>query len=147
MARDLHLANAGYGVAHSRFYKPSVVSRLLPERDKNGDIVVVRSDSYLLLRQNNLEQQIGVESLRRYLDSMRGTSDYIDTSALTDDELFSLIPPRGVNNLTTSHEYAEFLKAKSDDLVRQGKDYVGKHTRMLKYFGGSKNNSDTSKSE
>lgn len=139
MARDLSLANAGYGVAHSRFYKPSIVSRLLGERDSKGEMQVIRTDAYLLLRQNNLEKQIGVESLRRYFDSLRGSFDFVDTSRLSDDELFSLIPPKGVNNLTTAQEYAEFLQAKSEEVISHGKEYVKKHNRMIKYFSGDRN--------
>lgn len=103
-----------YGAKHSIYYTPSVISPILTERDENGDIVKINSDVYFLLRQKNLHQSVGIESIRAYLDSIERQP--IERPELTDDELFSLIEPKSINTLTDAYQYARYLESHSDEI-------------------------------
>lgn len=142
--------NPTYGVAHSRFYKPSVISSLLVERDSKGKVIAVRNDAYLLLRQDSLTKKLGAESIRRYLDGLLDRTHHANSAKLSDDDLMSLIPPREVNNLTTATEWMEYLASHEKDLTERAKDLQSKHTRVRKYLGaifGNKGKEDPDKTD
>lgn len=126
--------NPQYGTSHSKFYKPSVVAPFLVEKDSTGNVICYRSDRYLLLRQQSKANQIGAESIRRYLDGLTDKTHHANSASLTDDELFSLIPPKAVNNLTTATEYLEYLASQEKELKVKSKELQDKHSRLTRYF-------------
>lgn len=103
-----------YGSAHSKKLKPSVISPFLREKDENGRVLKVHSDVHLLLRQQNLVQSIGVDAVRQYLGQMLGNQSQTPEN-LSDEDLFALIPPKEVNNITTVYEYSQYLKEHESD--------------------------------
>lgn len=114
-----------YGIRHSRYYVPSVVSPFLDERDKDGKLIKRHNDVHLILRQEKLQRTIGIEALRRHFDSMRMNGNTsMSTDALTDDQLFDLIEPKAVNNLTTAYEWANYLQDHHKELQKKHKDYM-----------------------
>lgn len=116
-----------YGISHSRHYEPSVVTSFLDERDENGMLIKRHNDVHLILRQESLQRSIGIETLRRHFDQMRMNGNTsMSTDNLTDDELFQLIPPKSVNNLTTAYEWANYLQDHEADLKKKHKEYMDK---------------------
>lgn len=105
-----------YGVKHSRRYKPSPLAQFLIERDDNGNMVKLHSDVYLLLHQKNIEKYLGADALRNYINQMISPS--YERPDLSDDELMQLIPPKDVNNLTTSYQYCKYLQEHSE-MIKQ----------------------------
>lgn len=126
-----------YGISHSKEYKPSPVAKFLVEKNKEtGRFLKRHSDAFLLLRQNKLQQSIGADVIRGYLDNLRAVhgSSMIPSENLTDDELFSLIEPKSVNNLTTAHEFAQYLKANKDKIVNDHKKLVSEKQARDKWY-------------
>lgn len=122
--------NIPYGVGHSKFYSKSVISDFLVDRDEDNNIVHVNSDVNLLLRQKTIHRKIGIENLRDYIEGLMSQDKTDGMQNFSDDELFQLIEPKSVNNLTTCYEYAKYLqdnaekvKAKFDDLKKQKTSY------------------------
>lgn len=113
-----------YGKSHSKRYKPSVISSVLVERTADGRPVKLHSDVHALIHQKNLEKLLGADVIRSYVDGL-ARSDYgsIDTSNLSDDELYALIPPKAVNNLTTRYEYAQALKEHEKEIKDNYESY------------------------
>lgn len=118
-----------FGLGHTKFYSKSIISDFLCERDEQGNIVTISSDVNLLLRQKTMHRKVGIEQLRDYVQNLMHENK--DTQHnFTDDELFQLIEPKSINNLTTSYEYAKYLQANSKDvkqrydkLVKDKEDY------------------------
>lgn len=101
-----------YGASHSKFYSKSVVADYLVEQDDTTKEVKLISDLHLLLRQQKVHNSIGVNLLRDYVQNMELKRP--DKHDFTDDELFRLIEPKDINNITTAYEYARYLKDNSD---------------------------------
>lgn len=123
-----------YGLSHSKQYKPSIVSKFVHERDEDGNLIKTHSDAWLLLRQRKLQETIGAESIRRYIDQLR-VQDTISsaTADLSDEELLSLIPPKAVDNLTTSWEYSQYLQKNSEEF-KKNYDEAVKRSRTISAF-------------
>lgn len=133
-----------YGVSHSRFYVKSPVSDYLNELDENGRLIKRHSDVHLLLRQKRLQETIGVDSIRSYLSSMVAPQSSVPMPDLSDKELLELIPPKDVNNLTTSHLYAKYLQANQDKIKENYKRKLEEnkyYEKALKRFFGEKDDS------
>ncbi len=120
----------GYGMSHSKFYKPSILSNLLAEVDDDGNLVHFNNDIYLLTRKEKLMQKIGVDSVRAYISNMLRAGETTERANLTEEQLFSLIDPKEVNNLTTQYEYMKYLKNNHskfkkdyENAVRSAKQY------------------------
>lgn len=129
-----------YGVSHTKSYKPSVISPFLIDKSADGKFLKRHSDAYLLLRQNKLQQTIGAEAIRSYLDQQRAvaTSSLIPHDNLTDDELFQLIEPKDVNNLTTAYEFAQYLEQNSKQVKAKHKELATKQKDWTDYFNAKK---------
>lgn len=119
-----------YCLGHSKFYKPSLISEFLVEFDSSGNVYKFNNDVYLLTRQEKLCKKIGVDSIRAYIDSLVSTGDIKERVNLTEEQLFELIDPKEVNNLTTQYEYMKFLeknrvkfKEKYENAVESHKSY------------------------
>ncbi|AXF52719.1 MAG: hypothetical protein [Microviridae sp.] len=125
-----------YGIDHSKFYNPSIVSNFLSEFDEKGNFIKRHSDVHLLLRQQNLHKSIGVESLRRYFEqqNMAGNQTALfSTDNLSDDELFDLIEPKSINNLTSAYEFGRYLEAHDKELKQKVKDLRETRDRRTKF--------------
>ncbi len=125
-----------YGISHTKEYKPSVIAPFLIDKDADGKFLKRHSDAYLLLRQNRLQETIGAESIRAYLDqqrAMHGTS-LVPHDNLSDEELFSLIEPKEVNNLTTAYEFANYLKENGDKVKAKQKEIVSRKNSLADFY-------------
>lgn len=101
--------NPFFGARHSKMYKPSLVSTFLASYDKNtGECIKVHSDVQLLLRQKALQDTIGLESLKSYIEKLE-RPNYGARPQLTDDELLSMIEPRSINTITDCYQYSLFI--------------------------------------
>lgn len=122
-------ANYAYGISHTRFYKPSVVSELRFDRDENGRVEHIHSDVYFLKRQEDLQRKIGLETVRQYINNMvvKGEVSQIP-SDLSDDQLFALIPNKELNNMTTAYQMARHLERNHNE-VKGNYDKVVKDTK------------------
>lgn len=103
-----------YGVGHTKHYTKSIVADYLVERSTDSDEIVYRSDVHLLLRQKSIHRKIGLDLLRNYVQGLE--QQEIDKHDFTDDELFKLIEPKSINNLTTAYEYARYLQDNSEQV-------------------------------
>lgn len=128
-----------YGKQHSRTYKPSVVAPFLVERDDKGRCVKIHSDVHLLLHEQNLQRKIGTDAIRNYIDSLYVNAE--PRPALSDDELFGLIEPKEINNITDAWKFAKYLQDNSDKVKSAYKDYVAKR-RELENFNKKYNIQD-----
>lgn len=117
--------NINYGLSHSKKYKPTIVSEFTCDRDDDGRVLKVHSDVYLLLRQENISKKVGTNAIRDYIDSL--VTQPSTTPQLTDDELFSMIEPKYIDNLTDAHKYAKFIEANSKDLQKRYKNLVQRY--------------------
>lgn len=120
MEKETKKVRIFYGASHSKTYTKSVVSDFLVDKDKENGFTKYHSDVNLLLRQQSLHKKIGVDLLRDYVNGLEISER--DKHDFTDDELFSLIEPKEINNLTTAYEYAKYLKKNSDDIKKRYKD-------------------------
>lgn len=139
-----------YGINHTRHYVPSVVTSLLDERDEHGRLLKRHSDVHLILRQEKLQRSIGVEALRRHFDQMRMNGNTsMSTDNLTDDQLFAMIEPKAVNNLTTAYEWANYLQDHHKELQKKHKEYMDKVAKDREFWStfGKKDDKDKSKSD
>lgn len=108
------VVNIPYGVSHTKKYQPSVLASLLVERSFDDDSVTFISDVNLLLRQKTLQRRVGVDLLRDYVQSLERTQT--EKHDFSDDELFQLIEPKAVNNITTFYEFAKYLQHNSETI-------------------------------
>lgn len=120
-----------YGAQHSRKYKPSVVSSFLVDRDDKGRVVKIHSDVHLLLHQENLQKKIGIDAIRNYIDQMHVNAT--PRPNLTDDELFGLIEPKEINNITDAWKFAKYLQDNSDKVKTAYNDYVAKRKELEQF--------------
>lgn len=115
-----------FGLMHTKKYEPSVFSKFLHDVDDSSQQVQkLHSDVYMLLRQKSIDNQIGATAIREYIDSLRVNNT--PTPQLTDDELFSLIEPREVNNITDAYKYAQYLEGNSVKVKNKLKDLEKKY--------------------
>lgn len=132
-----------YGIKHSRHYVPSLVTKFLDERDSDGRLIKRHNDVHLILRQEKLQRTIGVEALRRHFDSMRMNGNTsMTTDALTDDQLFNLIDPKEVNNLTTAYEFANYLQDHHKELQKRHKEYMKQAEKDREFWNSLRPNKD-----
>lgn len=118
MASDNKKVVVPYGLGHSKFYTKSVVADYLVDVSRDEDKVTkVNSDVNLLLRQKTLHRRIGVDLLRDYVDNLQ--RDLPEHHNFTDDELFHLIEPKSINNLTTGYEYAKYIQASGETMRKR----------------------------
>lgn len=119
-----------YGSDHTKKYVKSVVADFLVEKSDNSENPEYKiiSDVNLILRQKTLHRNVGIENLRDYIDKLQYNQS--EQHNFTDDELFSMIEPKAINNLTTMYEYARYIqdnsksiKSKFDELVKAKKQY------------------------
>lgn len=111
-----------YGLGHSKFYTKSVVADFLIDRDDNGNVININSDVNLILRQKSLYRKVGIENLRDYVQNLMHEDKTRDMRDFSDDELFQLIEPKSINNITTAYEYAKYLQAHSKQLKERYED-------------------------
>lgn len=119
-----------YGAGHTRRYNKSIVADFLVTSSDDVDKVTkIHSDINLLLRQKNVHKSIGIENLRDYVEHLQMSEP--EKHNFTDDELFSMIEPKSINNLTTMFEYARYIqdrsekiKEKYDELIKAKKSYL-----------------------
>lgn len=121
-----------YGISHSKRYAKSPVADFLIDKvgESDNDICIC-NDIKLLLREKNIHKQIGVDLLRDYVEQLqRSAPTSSEQVSFTDEELFQLIEPKDINNLTTSYLYARYLqdndkklKSRYDEFVERKKDY------------------------
>lgn len=112
------VAYVRYGSGHTKLYTKSVVADFLCNRsdDEENETHFI-SDIHLLLRQKKLHDSIGVDALRAYLESIdNGTPQ---SHNFTDEELFQLIEPKGLNTITDRYQFAKYLQANQDDIKQK----------------------------
>ena len=124
-----------FGISHSKEYKPSVIANYLVDKDSDGNFIKRHSDAFLLLRQKKLQETIGTEAIRAYLDQMRqnAVQSVVPHDNLSDKELFALIEPKEVNNITTAYEFAKYLKDNSDKVKAKHKELADKKQQMINF--------------
>lgn len=122
--------NIYYGINHSRQYKPSCVSPFLFDRDEEGNIMYIHSDIYLLLRQKNIEEKIGVQRLREYITDLQ-IERKIGNEQLSDDELFKLIEPKSINTITDAYQFSKYLRYNNDKIIQKHKEIVEARDSIL----------------
>lgn len=125
--------NIRYGHDHSKQYKKPIVSDFLSVQNENGEVVKRHRDLYLLLRQKDLQRKIGVEALRSYVENM--LQPQTPRPSLSDEQLFQLIEPKSIDNITDAYQYSRYLqsvhgdiKSKYDELQKYAKASPKKQT-------------------
>lgn len=106
--------NIAFGAAHSKSYKRPVISSFLTAHDAAGKVIKRHRDLYLLLRQKNLQQKIGLETIRNYVEKM--IQPVTPMPNLSDDELFQLIEPKSIDNITDAYQYARYLQSRHNEV-------------------------------
>ena len=127
-----------YGLSHSKRYVPSPIREFLVERDAESNFIKMKSDVHLLLHQKDMQKHIGTSVIQRYIDEQRQSAmqSLIPHENLTDDELFNLIEPKEVNNITTAYEFAKYLQSNSKEFNKRYNDAVEAKRRVgnMKYI-------------
>lgn len=103
-----------YGADHTRKYTKSVVADFLVQKSNESNAIHICSDVHLLLRQKNIHKVIGRDVLRSYLENLDNGAPH--SHSFTDDELFSLIDPKGIGTITDAYEFSKYIQSHSDDL-------------------------------
>lgn len=114
ITKDNQVVKVPYGISHTKKYTKSLVADFLVERDKDSNMCTFINDINLLLRQKSLHRTIGVDHLRNYVEQLEQKQP--ERHNFTDEELFKMIEPKSVNNLTTGYEYARYLQENSDKM-------------------------------
>ncbi len=113
---------------HSKQLDTTTLFKLLSSQDESGRCVKYHSDIYLLLREKNLEKMISQETLRNYVDSLR--TNVAPSPDLTDEELFQLIEPREVDNITDAYQFSRYLRENSDKFKGKYEELKKAHDRF-----------------
>lgn len=126
-----------YGSAHTNRYKPSIFAGVSVYHGKDYD--EYHNDIHLLLHQKDFEKKIGVDNLRRFIDTLDAhvASHQPTTQDLSDEDLFKLIEPKSINNLTEAYEYSKYLKEKHEETkarIRAYKAYKDDYAKRQKSF-------------
>ena len=121
-----------YGAGHTKKYTKSVVSDFLVERDPESGAVHYNSDIHLILRQKNLHKTIGIDVLRSYCESLDNGSP--ESHQFSDDELFQLIDPKGINTITDSYEFAKYIEKHSQEINSKYKELKDEHSKYSSYL-------------
>ncbi len=107
-----------YGIGHTKRYTKSIVCDYLVDTSDDDDKVVkINNDVNLLLRQKTLHRVIGVDLLRDYVNNLQ--RDLPEQYNFTDDELFQLIEPKSINNLTTGFQYAKYIQSNGESIRKK----------------------------
>ena len=116
-----------FGFGHSKTFEKSIVSDFLVSVDNSNDsipsnerLMKFHSDLNLLLRQKSIHRRIGSDLLREYVEKLQAPD--VQKTQLSDDELFQLIEPKQVNNLTTAYEYAKYIEKNSKECEKRFKE-------------------------
>ena len=126
------ITNVGYGLAHTKEYQPTVVSKFLIDKDSKGRCIQRHSDVYLFLRDQKLQKSVGLETLKEYVESFRTPeTPAID---LTDEQLMSLIPPKDLYTQTERRMYMEYLESKSKEIQESYKELHETGSRYKSYL-------------
>lgn len=122
-----------YTSLHSKKYQASIINPYLADKDEKDNIVKVHSDLYLLLRQQQLHKSIGLDNLRAYVDNMQRPAQ-ASLPNLTDDELFTLIEPKQINNITDAYQYSRYLQSHHEEIKSKYKDLCDKRKSVADMF-------------
>lgn len=120
--------NPVYGLAHTKAYKPSIVSSFLEDYDDKKRCLQRHTDVYLLLRDKKLQSSIGLETLKEYIEKFR--SPDMPVNNLTDEQLMQLVPIKEIYTFTERRQFMEFLEKKSEE-IREG--YKKAHENSSRY--------------
>lgn len=112
--KENKIVTVPYGLSHTKCYNPSVVVDYLVEKDDTTGEVCINSDIHLLLRQKTLQRRIGLDLLRDYVNNLE--REQPQKHDFSDDELFKLIEPKGLNNITTAYQFAKYLQSSSESV-------------------------------
>lgn len=120
MSKNITIPKVKYGSGHTRRYSKSPLADFLVQCSTD-DIPVVHfcNDVHILLRQKNLHKTIGVDVLRSYFENIDNGSP--DSHHFSDDELFSLIDPKGLGTITDAYEFSKYIEKTSVDLKERYK--------------------------
>lgn len=132
--------NPLYGLAHTKEYKPTIVSSFCIDKDDKGNCIQRHSDVYLLLRDKKLQQSIGLETLKEYIERFR-TPD-MPINNLSDEQLMQLVPIKELYTFTERRQFMEFLESKQKELQDKYKEAHEKGTRYKQYVERFKNLKD-----
>lgn len=125
--------NPYFGHQHSRIYKKTVISDFLESIDKDGECVKVHSDIHLLLRQKKIQDTIGLESLRQYIDKIERPNTG-PRPQLSDAELMTLIEPRELNTITDMYQYSRFIQDNEAKMLDKYNQLKEAHKRQQNLF-------------
>ncbi len=126
-----------YGIGHTEYYQKSVVADFLLDVDESEERQCkLHNDINLILRQKTLHRQIGLDALRTYVQGLE--RQQAEQHDFTDEELFSLIEPKFINNMTTAYEYAKYLQENSKDVESRYKSIKGYKQRREEFINSSK---------
>ena len=124
------------GIAHTKRYTKSIVADFLVDKDEENGFTKLHSDVNLLLRQKTIHRKIGLDALRDYVQNLERTET--NKHDFTDDELFSMIEPKDINNLTTAYEYAKYLEHQSEAIkekykkMKKDKETYDEYVKMFR---------------
>lgn len=124
--------NILFGHKHSKKYKRPIISDFLTSKDEHGNIIKRHSDLYLLLRQEHLKEAIGTEELRKYVDNLY--QPQVTRPTFTDEELFQLIEPKDVDNITDAYNFARFLQDNDKKIRDKYNKIVESKKQVNEYF-------------
>lgn len=113
---------------------PSALSSLLTDTDideRNEPCVRLRTDNYLVLHQKDIENRIGLDNVRNWIEALNKTSQNSDCyqqalDRLSDRDLFSIVRSRHIQSPAEVSAYskriledAAFLAQARADLLRR----------------------------
>lgn len=113
--------NISFGNKSSKFFIKSPVSDLrVVELSVDGSrCVKFQNDVSLLLRQEKLVEQIGLDAVRNWLSAIGNEKAGMDTSSISDADLLRFIKPRGIQSASEMRVWSNYLDDHSDELLAE----------------------------
>ena len=113
--------NISFGNKSSKFFIKSPVSDLrVVELSSSGSrCVKFQNDVSLLLRQEKLVEQIGLDAVKNWLSVIGNEKAGMDTSSISDADLLRFIKPRGIQSASEMRAWSNYLDERSDELLAE----------------------------
>ncbi|QXN75234.1 hypothetical protein [Microvirus mar47] len=136
VARVAYEADRADAVGHVAA-SPSALSSLLTDSfcDENDEECFrLRTDNYLILHQKDIENRIGADNVRKWIDALNrssGSNEYQEVlDKLSDRELFSLVRSRHIQAPADVSRYLKDLVSDAADLSERRRSLLQRNAEL-----------------
>ena len=117
---------------HSNLYIPSVVSEFTHRElitPDNQTVEVYNNDIYLLFHQEKLVEDLGLDTVGRWVKSLR--SENVGLGDFTDEQLFQFVKSRHIQSASELSQWSEYLSQAFVDTKGEITELVEKYNASV----------------